>query len=114
MANQEVVFADGLICKEHVFKDGGIITKLSFKLDEFIPFLEKNQDAGWCNITVQKSKGGKLYGKLDTWKPNTQQAPQGQANQNPQAQQALQENGYQAQDQNAPATIDDDMGTIPF
>ena len=43
---------------------------LSIKIDEFIPFLQKNVNAkGWINIQLLKSKKGTIYLKLDTWKP---------------------------------------------
>lgn len=88
----DITFTDGMICKEHKFDDGGTITKLSFKVDEFIAFLQKYNDNGWVNAIVAKSQqSGKMYGKLDTWKPKQQE--QGNQQQAPQEQ----SNGYQAQ-----------------
>ncbi len=42
---------------------------LSFKVEEFIAFLQKNDNNGWVNVDLLESKGGKLYGSLNTWKP---------------------------------------------
>ena len=102
----DVIFTDGMICKEHKFQDGGTITKLSFKVDEFIQFLQKHNDNGWVNAIVAKSQqSGKMYGKLDTWKPK-QQEPQQQGGQAP--------SGYPAMTNDTNTTIDNDQPNIPF
>ena len=70
------VFADGLIVKRHLAAPEWATCKLSVKVDEFIAFLNQNQDNGWVNIEVNRGQTGKYYAALDTWKPNTQTHPQ--------------------------------------
>ncbi len=139
MAN-EVILVDGMFCDEHKFNDGGSITKLSFNVQKFVGFLNLHaNEKGWVNVDVARSKTSqKLYGKLNLWKPNSQQSQQspqggyngqqqGQYSQNTQyanqatptdglpalpnepARQQAPQNGY-----NPNATIDDDGQTIPF
>lgn len=116
MADQEKIFTDGLFCDEHEFSDGNKITKLSFKVQQFIEFLNQNvNEKGYVNVIVGKAKSGKLYGKVDTWKPKEKQE---------QGYQPQQQGGYQASDR-PPAggysgnqgnnfPIADDDGSIPF
>lgn len=67
-------FADGIrfeapsdVQKE---KTPWIKGKISVKVEEFIGFLRKHETAGgWVNLDLKKSKGGKLYIELNTWKP---------------------------------------------
>lgn len=80
---QEVVFADGMIFKkpnEHApdFVKG----KISIKVEEFVPFLQKHANNGWVNLDLKKSQTGKLYVSLDSWVPNKQENP-AQANSAP-------------------------------
>jgi len=42
---------------------------LSFKVDEFVEYLQKNINNGWVNLDLKVSKGGKLYLDLNDWKP---------------------------------------------
>lgn len=44
--------------------------RISVKVPEAIPFLEKHQNnAGWVNIDLKKSAKGVLYLELNTWQP---------------------------------------------
>lgn len=44
--------------------------RLSFKVAEVIPFLQKYEtNGGWVNVDLKKSAGGKLYLELNIWKP---------------------------------------------
>lgn len=73
----DTIFADGLIAKKP--NDNApdfIITKLSFKVDEFIETMNKHKNNGWFNVEVKESRNGKFYAEVDTWKPNTNQEPQ--------------------------------------
>lgn len=67
----EKIFADGF--KFEKPRDGApefVKGRLSIKVPEAIAFLEMHQsNAGWVNIDLKKSAGGKLYLELDTWKP---------------------------------------------
>ena len=56
---------------------GTVETKLSLGPKDFEKMgIQCNE---WKNIEIKTSKDGKLYGELDTWKPNnqTQDEPQG-------------------------------------
>lgn len=71
MANkQEKTFAEGVFVAEKTFDWGSIITA-SFKVDEFVAFLNKNKNAkGYVNLNLKKSKAGdKMYAELDTFEP---------------------------------------------
>lgn len=65
---QEKVFASGVFIEEKTF-DWGSIIKQSYKVDDFIKFLNENKnDKGYVNIDVKKSKdGSKFYGELSTY-----------------------------------------------
>jgi len=77
--SKEIIFVDGLIVKEHTFPDGNTNQNLAFKIEEITEFFQKHNDNGWVNIVLTKSKAGKRYAKLDTWKKdNTQQGSQPQ------------------------------------
>lgn len=66
----ETVFADGFsFRKPHEKAPDFIKGELSVKVDEAIDFLKKHEDKGWVNIDLKKSKGGKLYLALNTFKP---------------------------------------------
>ena len=74
----EIIFVDGIIVKRHERAPDYVIANLSIKCSELVDFLRKNHNDGWCNIQLKRSKGGKLYAELDTWKPSKdglQQAP---------------------------------------
>ena len=54
-----------------------VVCGLSFKVDDMKAFLDQHNNAGWVNVQVKKSQGGKIYAELDTWAPQQQaQAPQ--------------------------------------
>ena len=67
---KEVVFADGFIFKRP--REGApefVKGALSIKVDEAIAFLQKHNNAGWVNLDLKNSQGGKLYLQLNDWKP---------------------------------------------
>lgn len=69
MAQQnDKVFAQGIFIEEKSF-DWGTIIKQSYKVDEFIKFLQDNKnDKGYVNLDVKKSKDGtKYYGELNSF-----------------------------------------------
>jgi hypothetical protein len=50
--------------------------RLSFKVADAIPFLEKyKNEKGYVNVDLLKSKEGKLYLKLNNWKPEPKTEP---------------------------------------
>lgn len=72
----DIVFADGLIVKMPSEKAPDFVMgKLSFKLEEFIPFLQANAKDGWVNLDLLVGKSGKPYAKLDDFKPEKREAP---------------------------------------
>ena len=63
----DIIFVDGLIVKEA--KPDFVICKLSVKVEEFVEFCNKHENKGWVNIDILESKAGKLYSKLNDYKP---------------------------------------------
>ena len=70
MEKTEKVFADGFIFKRQENAPEFVVGSMSIKVDEAMAFLAQNESKGWVNLNVKKSKGGKYYMELDTWKPN--------------------------------------------
>ncbi len=71
--SDEKKFVTGLWVTEKELKFGPI-QELSFKVEEFIKFLEENKNAkGYVNVTIKKSKESKKpYAELNTWEPSDQ------------------------------------------
>lgn len=99
--SNEAIFAQGMFIQER--KQGEqrpdfILGKFSFKVDEFIAFLQQHRNqAGYVNVDLKESKGGKKYLALNDWKPQgqpqaPQQAQQPAAPQQPQQYQPQQDN----------------------
>lgn len=66
---KETIFTDGLIFKKP--REGApdfIKGNMSFKVNDFIAFLQKHNNNGWVNVDLKVSKGGKLYTQLNDWK----------------------------------------------
>jgi len=71
------VFADGFIFKRP--REGApefVKGALSLKVGEAIAFLQKHNNAGWVNLDLKNSQGGKLYLQLNDWEPPTQDTAQ--------------------------------------
>lgn len=65
---EDKIFAKGLYVELKESTYGGF-TKLSFKAEEFINFLnEHKNEKGYVNINLFKNKENKSYCVLDTWK----------------------------------------------
>ena len=48
-----------------------IFFKVSIRKKELIEYLEsQNNDDDWLNVDIKRSKGGKFYGEVNTFKPN--------------------------------------------
>lgn len=66
--------------KQVDFRNGNSILKLSFKVEEFVAFLQQNANArGYVNLGVSKRKEVGKFGDthciwLDTWQPTPQGA----------------------------------------
>lgn len=66
----EKVFADGFIWKKpRENAPDFVLGSISIKADEAVFFIKKNTINGWVNLDVKKSKNGKIYMELNTWKP---------------------------------------------
>lgn len=78
--SQEKKFAEGVFVKEKTF-DWGTITQHSYKVDEFVKFLQANaNDKGYVNVDFKKSKdGSKIYGEVNTFEPKKQAEPEDQS-----------------------------------
>ena len=67
--------------KEHEFKDGGSVLKVSFKADKLIAFANQHVNAkGYVNLVFARSKevgkyGDTHYAYLDTWEPKPKVEP---------------------------------------
>ena len=66
----EKVFADGFSFKRRESAPEFVIGNVSIKVDEAVPFLQKNAKNGWVNLNVLTAKSGKQYIELDQWEPN--------------------------------------------
>ena len=74
---EDKILAEGLFFKEkHQNAPDFVIGGLSIKIDQFSKFVKDHKDGEYLNFQVLKSKQGKPYIVLDTWKPNKDQAPQ--------------------------------------
>jgi hypothetical protein len=71
MDQQDKVFAQGMMFRPpRANAPAFILGGLSIKVDEFIAFLQAhNTNAGWVNIDIKESKGGKWYCELNQFKP---------------------------------------------
>ena len=66
----EKIMADGLFFKEkHQNAPEWVVGGLSIKIDQFSKFVKDNKDGEYLNFQILKSKAGKAYIVLDTWKP---------------------------------------------
>lgn len=66
----ERVFANGAYFKEKPQAPEWVIGGLSIKVDDFISCLKENQnEEGYVNFDIKKSKDGKTYIEVDTWRP---------------------------------------------
>lgn len=65
------IFVEGISIREPSPKAPDfILLQQSFKAHDFFKWCQDHQDEkGWVNITLKRSKKGSIYGELDTWKP---------------------------------------------
>ncbi len=73
--SNEKKYANGLFAKKIEFQNGGTITKLSIKVDDFVSFLEENAENGWVNLDLKVKKDANakfnLYAELNKFKSTT-------------------------------------------
>lgn len=75
MTNTETVFANGFIPKDTSNAPDFVKWKVSIKKDEFIQFLNE-QEWDWVNLDILESKNGKMYAKVNDWKPEDKKEEQ--------------------------------------
>ena len=61
-------FVNGMIVKRGDSAPEFVLANLSIKRGELIGFLDQ-QPGDWVNVVLKRSKNGKCYAELDTWKP---------------------------------------------
>ena len=70
--SNEKKYANGLFAKKIEFQNGGSMTKLSIKVDDFVSFLEENEQNGWVNLDLKTKKDANakfnLYAELNEFK----------------------------------------------
>ena len=64
------IFADGFIVKRKDSAPEFVVASVSVKVEDFGKFVKEHQDNGWLNMDIKKSRQGKLYAELNTWKPD--------------------------------------------
>lgn len=77
---EEKIMADGMFFKDkHQNAPEWVIGKISIKIDEFSKFVKEHKGTNeYLNFDILRSKGGKAYVTLDTWKPEKKQETQEQ------------------------------------
>jgi len=60
-------FVNGLVVKRNEKAPAFVICSLSFKVGDFIKYMNDNAKNGWLNADVKLSQGGKYYAELNTW-----------------------------------------------
>jgi len=68
---QAPIFSEGLTFRLPSEKAPDfILLQMAVKSHKFFQWCQANQDEkGWVNLTVKRSKNGTVYADLDTWKP---------------------------------------------
>ena len=82
MENQ-ITFVNGMIAKRQDNAPDFVLCNLSLKVEDLIQFMQQYQNNGWVNIDIKRSKQGKIFAALNTWRPDgnrNQQPPQNQQN----------------------------------
>jgi hypothetical protein len=69
------IFCDGLFAKKREGSPVYVLSSISIKVPEFIPFLEKHRNnAGYVNIDLMLSQKGSQYCTLNTFQPTRDNA----------------------------------------
>lgn len=54
-----------------------ILLQMAVQGNKFFKWCQDHQDErGWVNLTIKRSKNNTVYADLDTWKPKQEEAPQ--------------------------------------
>lgn len=70
MEKQEKIFANGIYVKKP--KDTApdfVKAQMLIKVPEALEFIKANAGDGWINLDLKKSREGKFYLEVNTWKP---------------------------------------------
>lgn len=68
----EKIFASGFTFKREENAPDFVIGSLSLEVSKAIEFIKEHSSNGWVNLDVKKSKGGKIYVELNTYKKENQ------------------------------------------
>jgi hypothetical protein len=67
-------FVDGLFVNRKENAPEFVKASLSFKVENFVEYLNSKANAkGYVNIDILESREGKLYAKLNDWKPKQEE-----------------------------------------
>lgn len=66
----EKIFAEGFSFSKRDEAPDFVIGRVAVKVADALAWLKSNESNGWVNMDIKKSKGGKYYMELDTWKPS--------------------------------------------
>ena len=68
------IFCDGIFVKRNEKAPEFVIANLSFNVDKFTNFIKAQQnERGWVNIDLKKSKSDIMYAEVNTWKPQAKE-----------------------------------------
>lgn len=74
--NNEVAFVGGMVARPpHENSPHFCKARVSIKREELIAWLQGRSEE-WLNVDIKKSKGGKWYAALDSWKPDANRSAQ--------------------------------------
>jgi hypothetical protein len=74
----DVKYLEGMFIKRHQKAPEFVICSLSFKVEEFIKFLQDNQKDGWVNCQIKLSKKGSYYAQIDDYAGKAKNATESQ------------------------------------
>lgn len=66
---EDKIFANGFSFKRRDNAPEWHLGQVGIKVDEAIEFLREHESKGWVNLDLNKSKAGKAYLELNTWRP---------------------------------------------
>jgi len=73
--SKDTIFVEGAFVSRNQNAPDFIKCKVSYKVDDFIKFLNKHKNAaGYVNTDIKVSKEGKWYAQVDTWEPKSNES----------------------------------------
>lgn len=71
--SEEKIFVEGIFADRKDNAPDFVLCNLSFKCREFLEFMKQHaNEKGYINVDVKRSKNGKVYAELNTWKPDAE------------------------------------------